>query len=223
MSQSAAGQEPTHGSGSTASKTPGGFGPNEWLVDELYQQYLADKNSVDQAWWDFFEDYQPGRAPARPRTNGGSTPADGRTGRPPRQRPPADDVRRPPAATAPGRRGARRPQPVAQKPAAAAGQRAEPAAPTAEARRRPSPPPTGVGRGDERHAPSRARPPASSPTWRPASPCRPRPASARCRPSCSSTTASSSTTTCSAAAAARCPSPTSSATRWSRRWPRCRR
>ena len=35
------------------------FGPNEWLVDELYQQYLRDKNSVDKAWWEFFADYQP--------------------------------------------------------------------------------------------------------------------------------------------------------------------
>jgi len=35
------------------------FGPNEWLVDEIYQQYLKDPNSVDQAWWDFFADYQP--------------------------------------------------------------------------------------------------------------------------------------------------------------------
>ena len=35
------------------------FGPNEWLVDELYQQYLTDKHSVDTAWWEFFEDYQP--------------------------------------------------------------------------------------------------------------------------------------------------------------------
>ncbi len=33
------------------------FGPNEWLVDELYQQYLQDKDSVDQAWWEFFADY----------------------------------------------------------------------------------------------------------------------------------------------------------------------
>jgi hypothetical protein len=24
------------------------FGPNEWLVDELYEQFLADKNAVDQ-------------------------------------------------------------------------------------------------------------------------------------------------------------------------------
>ncbi len=35
------------------------FGPNEWLVDELYEQYLKDKDSVDPAWWDFFADYQP--------------------------------------------------------------------------------------------------------------------------------------------------------------------
>src|SRR5450631_1163104 len=38
------------------------FGPNEWLVDELYHQYLHDKNSVDQAWWEFFSDYQPSDA-----------------------------------------------------------------------------------------------------------------------------------------------------------------
>src|SRR5699024_123305 len=36
------------------------FGANEWLVDELYEQYLKDKNAVDPAWWDFFADYKPG-------------------------------------------------------------------------------------------------------------------------------------------------------------------
>src|SRR5215472_12738539 len=35
------------------------FGPNQWLVDELYQRYLADPGSVDQAWWSFFADYHP--------------------------------------------------------------------------------------------------------------------------------------------------------------------
>jgi 2-oxoglutarate decarboxylase len=35
------------------------FGPNEWLVDEIYQQYLTDPSSVDPAWWDFFADYVP--------------------------------------------------------------------------------------------------------------------------------------------------------------------
>jgi 2-oxoglutarate decarboxylase len=35
------------------------FGPNEWLVEEMYQRYLADPNSVDRAWWSFFADYKP--------------------------------------------------------------------------------------------------------------------------------------------------------------------
>ena len=43
-----------------------GFGANEWLVDEMYQQYLKDPASVDKAWWDFFADYSPSDAPAAP-------------------------------------------------------------------------------------------------------------------------------------------------------------
>jgi len=35
------------------------FGANDWLVDELYQQFLEDKQSVDPAWWDFFAGYSP--------------------------------------------------------------------------------------------------------------------------------------------------------------------
>ena len=42
----------------------GRFGPNEWLVDEIYQQYLADRASVDPAWWDFFADYTPAEGSA---------------------------------------------------------------------------------------------------------------------------------------------------------------
>ncbi|HVE98114.1 MAG TPA: multifunctional oxoglutarate decarboxylase/oxoglutarate dehydrogenase thiamine pyrophosphate-binding subunit/dihydrolipoyllysine-residue succinyltransferase subunit [Mycobacteriales bacterium] len=34
------------------------FGTNVWLVDEIYQQYLADPKSVDQVWVDFFADYR---------------------------------------------------------------------------------------------------------------------------------------------------------------------
>ena len=37
------------------------FGANEWMVDELYQRYLADPASVDRAWWSFFSDYRPVR------------------------------------------------------------------------------------------------------------------------------------------------------------------
>src|SRR5262245_58345258 len=42
------------------------FGPNEWLVDELYQRYLADPGSVDMAWWNFFADYSPPAGAASP-------------------------------------------------------------------------------------------------------------------------------------------------------------
>ena len=37
-----------------------GFGTNEWLVEEMYQQYQADPSSVDQAWHEFFADSRPG-------------------------------------------------------------------------------------------------------------------------------------------------------------------
>jgi 2-oxoglutarate dehydrogenase E1 component len=35
------------------------FGPNEWLVEDMYQQYLADPSSVAPAWHDFFVGYSP--------------------------------------------------------------------------------------------------------------------------------------------------------------------
>ncbi|MDQ3734935.1 MAG: hypothetical protein M3400_13260, partial [Actinomycetota bacterium] len=49
-----------------------GFGPNEWLVDEMYQQYLAAPDSVDEAWHEFFADYSP---PSGSQTDNGA-PAD---------------------------------------------------------------------------------------------------------------------------------------------------
>ncbi|MCW2739890.1 MAG: kgd, partial [Blastococcus sp.] len=45
---------------SATSSSVAGFGTNEWLVEEMYQQYLADPGSVDQAWHEFFADYRPG-------------------------------------------------------------------------------------------------------------------------------------------------------------------
>ena len=39
----------------------GGFGANQWLVEDMYENYLADPASVDPAWHDFFHDYgKPG-------------------------------------------------------------------------------------------------------------------------------------------------------------------
>ena len=34
------------------------FGPNEWLVEEMYDQYKADPNSVSDSWREFFADYR---------------------------------------------------------------------------------------------------------------------------------------------------------------------
>ncbi|MDT0441540.1 multifunctional oxoglutarate decarboxylase/oxoglutarate dehydrogenase thiamine pyrophosphate-binding subunit/dihydrolipoyllysine-residue succinyltransferase subunit [Streptomyces johnsoniae] len=63
-----------------------GFGANEWLVDEIYQQYLQDPNSVDRAWWDFFADYKPGgdaSAGTKPGANGADAAPAGTAQAPP--------------------------------------------------------------------------------------------------------------------------------------------
>ncbi|MFE6995237.1 multifunctional oxoglutarate decarboxylase/oxoglutarate dehydrogenase thiamine pyrophosphate-binding subunit/dihydrolipoyllysine-residue succinyltransferase subunit [Microbacterium sp. NPDC057659] len=44
----------------------GGFGANSWLVDELYEQFKKDRNSVDKEWWPVLENYQPDAAAAAP-------------------------------------------------------------------------------------------------------------------------------------------------------------
>ncbi|MFD0541173.1 hypothetical protein ACFQY7_52455 [Actinomadura luteofluorescens] len=78
------------------------FGANEWLVDELYQKYLDDPNSVDEAWWNFFADYQPGSRPvsATPQADGAAPKAaNGTAAAPPTPQPPKAPAR--PAAKAP--------------------------------------------------------------------------------------------------------------------------
>ena len=50
---------PQQGAGHDPGANQADFGANEWLVEELYQRYLADPGSVDRAWWSFFADYQP--------------------------------------------------------------------------------------------------------------------------------------------------------------------
>ncbi|MCB7138080.1 multifunctional oxoglutarate decarboxylase/oxoglutarate dehydrogenase thiamine pyrophosphate-binding subunit/dihydrolipoyllysine-residue succinyltransferase subunit [Cellulosimicrobium marinum] len=83
------------------------FGANEWLVDELYEQYLKDKNAVDPAWWDFFEDYRPterdeaaGDAAPPAATNGSSAQAAAGSSEPaPRAEPPRSEAARPAAVT----------------------------------------------------------------------------------------------------------------------------
>jgi 2-oxoglutarate decarboxylase len=46
---------------------PTTFGPNDWLVEDMYEQYRADPSSVSESWRDFFADYQPREvSPDRP-------------------------------------------------------------------------------------------------------------------------------------------------------------
>jgi multifunctional 2-oxoglutarate metabolism enzyme len=44
------------------------FGPNIWLVDEMYRRYQENPKAVGEAWREFFEDYKPLRqAPPAPK------------------------------------------------------------------------------------------------------------------------------------------------------------
>ncbi|WOF22178.1 multifunctional oxoglutarate decarboxylase/oxoglutarate dehydrogenase thiamine pyrophosphate-binding subunit/dihydrolipoyllysine-residue succinyltransferase subunit [Microbacterium betulae] len=40
-----------------ASSSEGEFGANEWLVEELYEQFKVDPNAVDKEWWPVLEAY----------------------------------------------------------------------------------------------------------------------------------------------------------------------
>ena len=42
------------------------FGPNAWLVDEMYEQFRADPNSVSESWREFLADYKPGAVTIAP-------------------------------------------------------------------------------------------------------------------------------------------------------------
>ncbi len=52
----------------TATEPPANepIGPNAWLVEEMFEQYLADPASVSASWQDFFADYSPPGIHARP-------------------------------------------------------------------------------------------------------------------------------------------------------------
>jgi 2-oxoglutarate decarboxylase len=49
------------------------FGANEWLVEELYEQFKVDRKSVDESWWPILESYHS--AAASKTTPGASLPA----------------------------------------------------------------------------------------------------------------------------------------------------
>jgi 2-oxoglutarate decarboxylase len=51
------------------------FGPNEWLVFEIYQQFLEDPQSVSPEWREFLSDYQPTTPPPGSGTTGSTAAA----------------------------------------------------------------------------------------------------------------------------------------------------
>ncbi|MEU0727154.1 multifunctional oxoglutarate decarboxylase/oxoglutarate dehydrogenase thiamine pyrophosphate-binding subunit/dihydrolipoyllysine-residue succinyltransferase subunit [Streptomyces sp. NPDC006140] len=140
-------QSPSNSSISTetdqAGKNPAAsFGANEWLVDEIYQQYLQDPNSVDRAWWDFFADYKPGAAGApAPAGTAAAGAAGTTTAQPAAQAAPAQapaPAAEKPAAEKPA--AAQAPAPAQAKPAAQAPAQAAAPAKAAPAPAKPAAP-----------------------------------------------------------------------------------
>ncbi|MGV9272886.1 multifunctional oxoglutarate decarboxylase/oxoglutarate dehydrogenase thiamine pyrophosphate-binding subunit/dihydrolipoyllysine-residue succinyltransferase subunit [Streptomyces griseosporeus] len=124
-------QSPSNSSAPTtdadqAGKNPAAaFGANEWLVDEIYQQYLQDPNSVDRAWWDFFADYKPGAPAAAGTAAAGAAETTSQT---PQAQAPAPQAAAPAAPAQPAAAAAQ-PTPAAAAPAAKAPAQAQPARP----------------------------------------------------------------------------------------------
>jgi 2-oxoglutarate dehydrogenase E1 component len=50
------------------------FGANDWLVDEMYEQYLANPTSVDPAWVEYFKNNKPGAPATTAQPNKGVPP-----------------------------------------------------------------------------------------------------------------------------------------------------
>ena len=63
----------------------GDFGANEWLVAEMYDQFVKDRASVDESWWPVLEAYektQQDAATAAPAASAPAAPAAPTTSRP---------------------------------------------------------------------------------------------------------------------------------------------
>ncbi|MFT4265398.1 MAG: hypothetical protein QM572_18610, partial [Nocardioides sp.] len=83
-----------------ASAVPEEFGANEWLVEEMYEQYQKDPASVDAAWATFFKNGNGTSNGSSNGTTASTTPA-----APPAAKPA-------PAAPAPAKPAAKAPAPT---------------------------------------------------------------------------------------------------------------
>ncbi|MGY1713800.1 multifunctional oxoglutarate decarboxylase/oxoglutarate dehydrogenase thiamine pyrophosphate-binding subunit/dihydrolipoyllysine-residue succinyltransferase subunit [Geodermatophilus sp. SYSU D01106] len=155
-----------------ASSAVAGFGTNEWLVEEMYQQFLADPSSVDQAWHEFFADYRPG-SPVAASDDREQAPAPAQAAAPARPQAPAPAPAQASAQAAAPSNGAARP--AAADAAASAPTAAAPAAPATPAPARSTPVPerteaTVVDRAADRADQKTAAAPAPKPAAKPAQP-----------------------------------------------------
>jgi 2-oxoglutarate decarboxylase len=57
----------------TGTAAAGSFGPNAWLVEDMYDRYRADPGSVSDSWREFFADYRPAGGPLAPPTTSALT------------------------------------------------------------------------------------------------------------------------------------------------------
>ena len=68
----------TPGSGVDTNDSLAEFGANDWLIEEMREQYLADPESVDASWVEYFRSHQgasadgtqPAAAPSAARCRG---------------------------------------------------------------------------------------------------------------------------------------------------------
>ncbi len=86
------GRDETGGSnGRSPISGSGAFGPNAWLVEDMYDRFRADPTSVSDSWREFFHDYKPvtgaptGQVPAVTATAVAPAPAPATTTEAPRQ------------------------------------------------------------------------------------------------------------------------------------------
>jgi len=137
-------------SSSSTSNQASQFGPNEWLVEEMYQRFLDDPSTVDTAWHEFFADYRPVEQPGADAAGNAGAPRtapSAERAEPSERRRNADrDAVTPPPAAAgtattptvgPAKNGAR--LPAEQAPAAASARTAKPAAGTTSKAAKPTP------------------------------------------------------------------------------------
>jgi 2-oxoglutarate dehydrogenase E1 component len=200
------------------------LGPNEWLVDEIYQQYQRDPESVDRAWWDFFRTTRrPTARRCPPRRHAGNRrerrrrppapPSRSRSRRRPPAPAPAAPAPKPQHSTAGDDSPAEQPRPSSP--------RREPKAETragirAAARKAAAAPP-------EDTVPLRGPAARVVTTWRPASASPRRPASARSREAAGDNRVVINNHLKRGRGGIGQLSPTSSATPWCERCTRCRR